>query len=226
MTIIVPVAINPPPLPVPDPADRTTFTARKLSEDDWTRNVFRPGALSLGNSNYNNALAAQASAIAAANSESGVAVNAALAATYGGATVFVPGSLFLQYTVRFSPNNQRSYRKTTVAMNHSIDPSVDSVNWQLIGFDYPIIVVNSATFNIVQGYDHVLTFAGAVTLTGPALAPTASFGILVDNGREDNTFDPSGFPIYDTSGVMTLDDAFGNFIFRYVNNKYRISNGL
>ena len=226
MTIIVPVAINPPPLPIPDPTDRTTFTARKLSEDDWTRNVFRAGALALANSTYTNAQDAQANATTVATLANSTAINANLAASYGGASSFVAGSTYDQFTVKFSPINQRSYRKVGATGVNSTDPSLDSANWQLISFDLPVVIVNTSSFAIVQGYSHVVTFPGAVALTGPGSAPTASFGILIDNGREDNTFNPNGFPIYGTSGVMTLDDAFGNFIFRYVNDKYRISNGL
>lgn len=226
MTIIVPVAINPPALPIPDPTDRTTFTMRKLSEDDWARNVFRPGALALANASYTNAQDAQANATTVATLANSTAINANLAASYGGATVFVAGSSYDQFMVKFSPMNQRTYRKVGATGVNSTDPSLDTANWQLISFDNPIVIVNASTFTIAQGYDHVLTFAGAVALTGPSSTPTASFGILIDNGRADNTFNPNGFPIYGTSGVMTLDDAFGNFVVRYVNNKYRISNGL
>lgn len=84
MTITVPVAIADPSLPLPDPADRATFTARKLVYLDWEKNVLAPGAMALGTASYNNALDAQGSATAASGSAGSAATQAGNALTQAG----------------------------------------------------------------------------------------------------------------------------------------------
>ena len=225
MTIVVPVAIAAPALPVPDPSDRATFTARKLEEDSWSRNVHSPGALALGNAGYSNALDAQASAQAAAASAAGVATNATLAAQYAGATAFVPGSTYAQNDVRYSTSNQRSYRKLTAGSTTlSTDPAADSTNWKIINIARAVVVVNSSAISALAGFDYLLTFAGVVTVTAMA-SPAAddTFGILVANGRADNVLNPNGNTIFGTSGNMTIDDAYASVLVRSLNSTYRVS---
>ena len=47
MTITVPAAVTAPALPLPDPADRATFTARKLEYLRWEKEDLAPDALAL-----------------------------------------------------------------------------------------------------------------------------------------------------------------------------------
>jgi len=110
-----PVAIADPALPLPDPADRATYTARKLEHLGWERNVLSPGALALAQVAKDNADDANANAIAVAADAVAVAANAALAAGYAGAAPWVSGSTVAQYAVVSSPINRRSYRKLTTS---------------------------------------------------------------------------------------------------------------
>ena len=167
MTIVVPVAIADPALPLPDPADRATFSARKLEYLRWEKENLAPGALALGNAGYSNALDAQASAAAAAANASAVAANTLLAASYAGATVWVSGTTYALYDVRFSPINNRSYRRI-IAGAGTTDPSADATNWALIGIVRPIVQVNASTYTAVAGVHYEIIYPGVCTLSLPA----------------------------------------------------------
>ena len=150
MTIAVPAAVTAPALPLPDPADRATFTARKLEYLRWEKEDLAPDALALANASYDNALAAQGSATAAAADAVAVDANTALAAGYAGATVWVSGTSYALHDVRFSPINQRSYRRI-IAGGGTTDPSADATNWQLVDINRPIVQVNASTYPAAAG---------------------------------------------------------------------------
>ena len=80
MTITVPVAIADPALPLADPADRATFTTRKLEHLRWEREDLAPGALALAEASHDNALDAQGSATGAAASAAAAAATASASA--------------------------------------------------------------------------------------------------------------------------------------------------
>jgi hypothetical protein len=71
-----PVAIPAPGLPLPDPSDKLTFSARKLEDLRWSREDAVPGMEALADVTYDNAVEAAASAVSAA---SGGAAQVALA---------------------------------------------------------------------------------------------------------------------------------------------------
>lgn len=96
MTITAPVAIADPALPLADPADRATFTTRKLEHLRWEREDLAPGALALAEASYDNALDAQGSATGAAASAAAAAAseaNAANSANFKGAWASLTGAL-------------------------------------------------------------------------------------------------------------------------------------
>lgn len=80
MSIVAPVAIPDPALPLPDPTDRGTYTARKLEHLRWEKENLAPGAKALGDAGYANALDAQGSAVAGAASAVAAASSATIAA--------------------------------------------------------------------------------------------------------------------------------------------------
>lgn len=122
MTITAPVAIPAASLPLPDPADRATFSARKLEQLRWANVNLAPGANALGAAAYDNALDASASA-AAAQAAAGVAS----AAT--GAPLWVSGTSYADNASVVSPINRRNYRRAGAGAG-TTDPSLDAANWR------------------------------------------------------------------------------------------------
>ena len=225
MTITVPVAIPAAGLPLPDPTDKTTFSARKLEQLRWANNEYSTYSYNLGVASYNNAQDAASSAVLAATNAAGVTTNATLAAQYAGATAFVPGSTYAQYAVVFSTTNQRSYRKMTAgSVTLSTDPASDSTNWKIINIARPVVIVGTSAVSALAGFDYLLTFAGAVTVTAMA-SPAAddTFGILIANGRADNVLNPNGNTVHGIAGNLTIDDAYASVVSRFLNSTYRVS---
>ena len=82
MTITVPVAIPPAGLPLPNPADRSTFSARKLEHLRWATEEYSTYSYDLGVAAYNNAQDAYTSATTSTTNAGLSAASAALAASY------------------------------------------------------------------------------------------------------------------------------------------------
>lgn len=61
----LPTAIPNPSLPLPDPGDKLTFSARKLEDLRWSREDAIPGVMAAATVSYDNALEAAASAVTA-----------------------------------------------------------------------------------------------------------------------------------------------------------------
>jgi biotin carboxyl carrier protein len=129
MTIIAPVAIPPAGLPLPDPTDRATFSARKLEQLRWANNEYSTGSKALADASYANALDAQTSATSAAANAAATASDKVACATYAGAVAWVSGTVYAQYAVVYSPANGKIYRRITASGSGTTDPSLDSANW-------------------------------------------------------------------------------------------------
>jgi len=61
----LPTAIPNPSLPLPDPGDKLTFSARKLEDLRWSRQDAVPGIIAAATVSYNNAVESASSAVAA-----------------------------------------------------------------------------------------------------------------------------------------------------------------
>lgn len=157
MTITVPVAIADPALPLADPADRATFTTRKLEHLRWEREDLAPGALALAEASYDNALDAQGSATGAAASAVAVAANTLLAAGYAGATVWVSGSTYGLGVLTRSPANGRVYRKTTATAGGAVDPSANATDWSPVSIATPAQLVSASVVQAISGQCLALT---------------------------------------------------------------------
>jgi len=221
MTITAAVAIADPALPLPDPADRATFTARKLEHLDWERNVLAPGAFALADASYDNALDAQGSATAAAANAVAVAANTALAAGYAGATVWISGTSYTaNVDVRFSPINQRSYRRIVTGAG-TTDPSADATNWQLVDINRPIIQVNASTYTAVAGFHYEIIFAGVCTLSLPATPGSGNAVEVTVSNAYDNILARNGSTIEALSEDMALD--VHHLVAKYSTSTWRVS---
>lgn len=220
MTRPVPVAIAAPTLPLADPADRATFTARKLEHLNWERNVLSPGALALAQVAKDNADDAFASSTAAAADAVAVAADTLLAAAYAGATVWVSGTTYALYNVRYSPANARSYRRI-IAGAGTTDPSADATNWQLVDTNRPIVQVNASTYTCVAGIHYEIVYAGVCTLSLPATPGSGNAVEVTVANAFDNVLARNGSTIEALSEDMDLDAH--HQVLRYSTTTWRVS---
>ena len=121
---------------------------------------------------YANAVDAASSASAAASSANAASSSAATAVAAAGATIWISGTTYAIGDVRYSPANQKIYRRKTAGAG-TTDPSADSTNWGVVSTD-PQWVIKTTNYTAVAG-DSLLvnTTSGAITITLPA-SPTAN----------------------------------------------------
>lgn len=207
MTITVPVAIADPALPLADPADRATFTTRKLEHLRWEREDLAPGVLALAEASYDNALDAQgsatgaaASAVAAAASEA----NAAAVANLKGAWSSLTGAIAKPASV--SHNGAIWGLLNNLADVTTSQPGV-TADWVWVSGVFPIQRINSNT-TAVPNVTYVLY--GACTLTAPAISGNRKqFGIVVLPGVTGAIFAPAGSDkTRGASGSQPIDAPF------------------
>lgn len=220
MTITVPVAVPDPSLPLADPADRATFTARKLEHLRWEREDLAPGVLALAEASFDNATDAQGSATSAAADAVAVAANTALAAGYAGATVWVSGTIYALYDVRFSPINQRSYRRI-IAGAGTTDPSADATNWALIDIVRPIVQVNASTYTAVAGFHYEIIYPGVCTLSLPATPGHGNAVEVTVANAFNNVLARNGSTIEALAEDMDLDTH--HLVATYSTSTWRVS---
>ena len=177
MTIIVPVAIPAPGLPMPDPTDRTTWSARRLENVRWSLNEYSTYSYNLGVASYSNALDAQVSAVSCAANALAVAANTALAASYAGASPWVSGTTYAQNVVVSSPANGRLYKKLTTTAGGAVDPSANGTDWVPVATVVPAQLVTALVQQAASG--------GAYTLTN-STAQAAATNLLLYSNQADN----------------------------------------
>lgn len=114
--IVTPVAIPDASLPQPDPNDLSTWAARMAEMHRWMRENLRPGANALGTAGYENALDAQASALAAAAASG--------AAMWSAATNYPTG------TAVKSPLTYLTYVRKSPGGTNATDPSAAPTLWE------------------------------------------------------------------------------------------------
>lgn len=206
MTIVVPVAIADPSQPLPDPADRVTFSARKLAYLDWEKNVLAPGALALGNASYSNALDAQANATAALASKNAAATSESNAA----ATANIKGTWASQTGAIAKPAAVSHNGAIWALLNNLADvttsqPGVTG-DWAWVSGAFPTQRINSNT-TAVPNVRYVIY--GACTLTLPAISGNGKqVGVVVLAGVNAAVIAPAGSDkIRTVAGNMTVDNA-------------------
>ena len=207
MTITVPAAVTAPALPLPDPADRATFTTRKLEYLRWEKEDLAPDALALANASYDNALDAQGSATAAAASATAASaseVNVAALANFKGAwsaltgAIAKPASVFHNGAFWTLLNNLANVTTST--------PGV-SADWQVCGGAWPIMPISTNT-TAVPWTTYVLT--AACTLTAPAISGNGKqFEVIVLPNVTGAIFAPAGSDkTRGASGSQPIDAPF------------------
>lgn len=207
MTITVPVAIADPALPLADPADRATFTVRKLEHLRWEKEVLSPGALALGTASYNNALDAQGSATAADASKTAAAAseaNVAALANFKGAWSALTGALNKPASVF---HNGAFWALLNNLANVTTSQPGVTADWQVCGGAFPIVPINSNT-TAVPGKTYA--FYGACTLTAPAISGNGKqIGVIVLPGVTGAIFAPAGADkTRGASGSQTIEAPF------------------
>lgn len=151
----------------PDRADRATFSARATAFFAALKDAFVGQVNALASNAYTNAVDAFNSAVAALTSANNAAASAATAVSAAGATIWVSGTTYAIGDVRYSPANQRIYRRKTAGAG-TTDPSADSTNWGVVSTD-PQWAIKTTNYTAVAG-DALLvnTTSGAITITLPA----------------------------------------------------------
>lgn len=162
---------------------------------------------------YDNAVETAANAVA-------VAANTALAAGYAGATVWVSGTTYAVDVVRYSPINQRSYRRIITGAG-TTDPSADATNWALIDILRPVVQVNASTYTAVAGFHYEIIYAGVCTLSLPATpGNTNTVEVTVANAF-DNVLARNGSTIEGLSEDMDID--VHHLVATYLTSTWRVS---
>jgi len=222
MTITVPVAVPAPGLPLADPADRATFTARKLEHLRWEREDLAPGVLALAEASEDNALDAQANAVTVAANTAAVAANTALAASYAGAIPWVSGTTYTIGDRRTSLTNGLVYRRITSGAG-ATDPSADGTNWQIVQVAPPVIIVSGTTQTAVAGTHYVLTNVALTTVTLPA-SPAANdkVSITVANGLATNIVARNAQTIMGLAEDLTVDNKNAFISLQFLNSSWRL----
>jgi len=207
MTRPTPVSVPSPALPLADPADRATFSARKIEHLRWERNDLAPGVEALAQvakDNADDAYAssgiAAASAVSAATSEANTAAFANFKGAWSALTgaLAKPASVFHNGAFWALLNNLADVTAST--------PGV-SADWQVCGGAWPIIRINSNT--TAQPW-RTYVFYGACTLTAPAISGNGKqFGVVVLPGVTGAVFAPAGSDkTRGASGSQTIDAPF------------------
>lgn len=170
MSVTVPPTIAALPTP-PQTSDPSTFDARADALVAALPTLVTE-TNAVADNVYDNAVDASSNATAAASSASNASASAATAVAAAGATIWVSGTTYAIGDVRYSPANQKIYRRKTAGAG-TTDPSADSTNWGIVSTD-PQWVTKTGNYTAVAG-DALLidTTSAAITITLPA-SPTAN----------------------------------------------------
>lgn len=206
MTTVVPVAITPAGLPLPDLSDRATFSTRKLEQLRWANNEYSTGAKALADAGYANALDAKANADAVAANAATVAANTAnvaALANFKGTWASQSGALNKPASV--SHNGAFWALLNNLADVTTSQPGV-TADWVVVGGAFPIIPINTNT--TAAPWTTYLIY-GACTLTLPAIAGSGQqVGVIVLAGVSGAIVAPAGADkIRAVAGNMTVDSA-------------------
>lgn len=207
MSVTTPPSVDTLP-PPPDPGDRSTFNTRAYP---WSAALptFSTQMQALATNVAANATDCEANAASADADAAAAAISAQTAVSSAGASVWVSGSTYSVGDVRYSPANQRIYRRT-VAGAGTTDPSADPTNWALVSSDRPIVIVTGTSHTLYAGPLFVCTNVAAVTATLPAASGSGdSLAVLFTNGLYTNVLARASGTIMGSASDMTLDAGVG-----------------
>ncbi len=207
MTITVPVPVPDPALPLADPADRATFSARKLEHLRWEREDLAPGVLALAEASEDNALDAQESAEEAEDSAAAAAASEASTA----AMANFKGLWSAQVGALNKPASVDHNGAFWGLLNDLLDVTTSqpgvSADWVVVSGAWPVLRINTNT-TAVPRRNYVIY--GGCTLTAPAVSGNGKqFGIDVLPGVTGAIFAPAGADkTRGVSGSLPIDAPF------------------
>jgi hypothetical protein len=157
---------------------------------------------------------ANASKLAAQQSEIAAAASVSAAAAAAGAVKWVSGTTYAEGVVVWSPLTFFNYRRK-IAGAGTTDPSLDAVNWFLIGAPLAMPQVYISTNTTAQpGIHYIIT--AALTLTFPASPQERDVIMITDVSNTANCFiNPNGKKIRNDATVMKLNTKFTQKAFYY-----------
>lgn len=215
------MAITPLPTPPSRGNDAATFSARAdallgalptfVTEANALQTDVNTKQASTATSETNAATSATSAATSAANAATSASV--AVAAT--GAPMWVSGASYVVGNVVWAPADHRSYRRIVDGAG-TTDPSADGANWAYVTVSEPMLLVTGA-MTAKPGVHYVITGAGAITLTLPAVpAAGDEIRVTVANARADNIVARNGSPLIGLSEDMIINAAHATFALRYI----------
>jgi hypothetical protein len=233
MTISVPVAIPAPGLPLPDPAARATFSARKLEHMRWSINEYATYSYNLGVASYNNALNAQGSATTAtaqagiATAQAGIATTqAGLAAASAASGLTSPGTNATSATSMTIGSGAKSFVLAQTGKSFVVgqwvsvcDSATPTANWMLgaISAFVPgtgaITVTVSASAGALTGTSWVIAASAPIQYGMPVtiVAGTAQTGVkgnhYVMTNAAASTFTLPATPAANDEVWVTFDNG-------------------
>lgn len=223
-TIPTPLTANP---DFPSIADRATYNAKAYAWAQAMKTTFTPQLVALASNVHNNALEADADALAtfdlknqaaqsAANAANQVtlasnqvtlataektaaALSAQTSAQSAALPGWVTGTNYAAGQRAISLINGRAYMSLTAGIS-ATDPATDTARWQLITSNRPIVTVTGTSITAATGNHYVMTNAALSTLTLPA-SPTTGMQVEMTfaNNRKDNLVARNG------SGLLVND---------------------
>lgn len=204
MTRPTPVAIPDPALPLPDPADRATFSARKLEHLRWAAEDMAPGAEALAQvakDNADDAYASSGAAAASAVSAAGSEVNVAALANFKGNWSALTGAIAKPASAFH--NGAFWALLNSLADVTASQPGV-TADWQVCGGAFPIVPISTNT-TAVPWKTYLIT--ASVTLTLPAISGNGKqVGVIVLAGVAAAIVAPAGADkIRNVAGNMSVD---------------------
>lgn len=207
MTRPTPVSVPSPALPLADPADRATFSARKLEHLRWERNDLAPGVEDLAQvakDNADDAYASSGIAAASAVSAAGSEANTAALANFKGNWSALTGALAKPASVFH--NGAFWALLNNLADVTASQPGV-SADWQVCGGAWPIVPISTNTTAVPW---RTYMFTAACTLTAPAISGNGKqFGVVVLPGVSGAIFAPAGVDkTRGASGSQPIDAPF------------------
>jgi len=203
----------------PDPGDSvSTFNGKAFAF--WAAMPAFRGEINTVSVEINDAAISAAASAATATTKAAEAVatqlaclaNAQAAAASAGASAWVSGTTYADGDVRWSPADNRVYRRRPgTAGAGTTDPSADPAKWAPVAPNgLQMVILSTTSGNVAANTDTAFTNAAACSATVPAIAVGDVFVVRFDNGRRDNTVDLGARSMVGPNGairggVITLD---------------------
>ena len=195
MPIIAPTPALPLPVP-PSTSDILNFDPRGDAFNAHLQAHTQPEFNALAANAYNNALEAEANAIAAA-------VNAANAVAAAGVIKWVTGTNYAQGLNVWSPTSFLTYRHKVAAVS-GIDPASDPATWQVLSPLLNVIHEPTTARNAGSSEDIWLENPLASVVTAnPTPADLEEFAVTPANGKLTNSINFGAAVVQGPVGLMT-----------------------